>query len=311
MEKLNRFLRNKNLKKINLDRVFSRFGRLATSTAFAVFALTLVTTSVARADSDPFTQNPLRIGVPQSALLSSSDEAPAVTPIDTDAVRVTLADPQTAIASALNNQVSEQRDANQFQGMRVGIQAGHWKAASAPDELASLRTATGASSAGVREVDMNLKVAQQVKVILESHGVQVDLLSTALPVKYQADAFVAIHADANGSTAVNGFKAASGSNSATKQQDQALVQDLYSEYTTTTGMPTDDSFTDNMYYYYAFNASNRQHTVAPTTPAAIVEMGFLTNRGDRDMIVNHSDVIAQGIAQGIMDYLSDQQAGQS
>jgi len=61
-----------------------------------------------------------------------------------------------------------------------------------------------------------------------------------------------------------------------------------------------------MLYYYAFNNSRLQHTVASTTPAAIFEAGFLTNSADRSYLVNQTDEVAQGIAQGITDFLSAQ-----
>lgn len=190
-----------------------------------------------------------------------------------------------------------------FSGKRVGLQAGHWQTANAPAELASLRSSTGASAAGYREVDLNLKIARLVAGILESKGIEVDVLPTTLPVKYQADAFVAIHADAAGSAA-RGYKIARSGRSAIPAQDDALVSSLYSAYGKATGLPTNGDFTDAMRYYYAFTSSRLQHTVAAITPAAIVEMGYLTNALDRSLMVNSSDRVAQGIAQGILDFLS-------
>jgi N-acetylmuramoyl-L-alanine amidase len=155
----------------------------------------------------------------------------------------------------------------------------------------------------VREVDVNLKVARLVAQILQQQGAQVDVIPSTVPVQYKADAFVAIHADANNSSAPNGFKAARASRSAQPAVDDALVEALYAEYLPVSGMPRSSAITSAMLYYYAFAGGNASHTVAPTTPAAIVEMGYLTNTSDRAFINNKPDVVAGAIAAGIVRFL--------
>ncbi|HYF64958.1 MAG TPA: N-acetylmuramoyl-L-alanine amidase, partial [Herpetosiphonaceae bacterium] len=91
---------------------------------------------------------------------------------------------------------------------RVGIQVGHWKTEELPEELARFRTSTGAFAAGVSELEVNLAVAERVKAFLEAEGVLVDLLPATVPVAYQADAFVTIHADGSAGTGASGFKMA-------------------------------------------------------------------------------------------------------
>ncbi|MGO9410568.1 MAG: hypothetical protein ACLQCB_07415, partial [Spirochaetia bacterium] len=49
---------------------------------------------------------------------------------------------------------------------RVGIQAGHWQIDALPDELARLRTDTGASYGNLQEVDVNLRIAQRIALDL-------------------------------------------------------------------------------------------------------------------------------------------------
>ncbi len=56
--------------------------------------------------------------------------------------------------------------------------------------------------------------------------------------------------------------------------------------------------------YYAFNYRRYAHTVARTTPAVIVEMGFLTNPDDRALLTEQPDLIAAGLANGIIRYLN-------
>ena len=200
----------------------------------------------------------------------------------------------------------EQSQLPSLVGKRVGLQVGHWQCADLPSELASLRSSTGASSGGYREVDLNLKVAQLVADILRQQGIQVDVLPATIPVKYKADAFVAIHADANASSRPRGFKAARSPRSLIPAKDDALVAALYDEYIAATGFPRSTAITNNMLYYYAFASSRIQHSVDGATPAAIVETGYLTNPTDRALMLNSTDVVASGIARGIMRFLSGQ-----
>jgi N-acetylmuramoyl-L-alanine amidase len=57
--------------------------------------------------------------------------------------------------------------------------------------------------------------------------------------------------------------------------------------------------------YYAFNYRRHEHAVAKTTPAVIVEMGFLTNAADRALMLGRPDRVATGIANGITRYLGE------
>ena len=85
------------------------------------------------------------------------------------------------------------RDA--FSPFGVGVQAGHWNIATAPDEMDHLRTSLGASWRSVREVDINIAVATEVVDQLRTAGILADLLPAVVPPGYDADAFVAVHAD--------------------------------------------------------------------------------------------------------------------
>src|SRR5579859_5337962 len=62
------------------------------------------------------------------------------------------------------------------QPWRVGIQAGHWKIEQAPDEMVRLRGDTGTRWGPLREVDVNLRIAELTADLLRSAGVTVDLL---------------------------------------------------------------------------------------------------------------------------------------
>ncbi len=193
---------------------------------------------------------------------------------------------------------------------RVGIQAGHWKTNELPSELASLRTATGAAGLGWREVDINLVVARRVVALLGQSGVQADLLPATVPEGYKADAFVALHGDANGNTAASGYKAARATASRIPEEDDALVQAVKAAYQAATGL-TDhpQTITQNMRAYYAFNNRRLTHAVDPNTPAIILEMGFLTNRSNRTLLMQQPDLVAKGVAEGILKYLHETRDG--
>jgi len=187
--------------------------------------------------------------------------------------------------------------------VRVGVQAGHWKSAELPAELAGLRTSTGTSGGGVSESELTLDIAKRVASLLQTYGIQVDVLPATVPPAYQADAFVSLHADGDASGKRSGFKVARASRSAIPGTDDALVTDISEEYQAATNLPVDPNVTRNMTAYYAFNNRSFQHAIAKTTPAAILEMGFLTNASDRTTLLDHPDTVAKGIAQGILRFL--------
>lgn len=187
---------------------------------------------------------------------------------------------------------------------RVGIQVGHWKNAELPDELTLLKGSTGAAGSGWTELAVNQDIAKRVADILAAQNIQVDLLPATVPVAYRADAFVAIHADANSNTKVSGFKAARARWSTIPQEDDALVNALRNQYGTATGLPEHAAtITANMTAYYAFNNRLFKHAVHPETPSAIFETVFMTTPSDRQFIQEKPDKVAAGIATGILKFL--------
>lgn len=186
---------------------------------------------------------------------------------------------------------------------RVGIQVGHWKSNELPDELARLRTSTGAHVRGLSEVNLNLDVARRVVPLLEAAGVAVDLLPATVPPSYDADAFVSIHADGSTSARSRGFKIATPWR--TSRAAQHLRDALDAEYGAATGLPRDGAITMNMRGYYAFNFRRHTHAVARTTPAVILEMGFITNASDRAYLTGRQDTVARAIAAGVLRYLRE------
>jgi N-acetylmuramoyl-L-alanine amidase len=187
------------------------------------------------------------------------------------------------------------------QPIRVGIQAGHW-ITELPDELAHLQLSIGASAGGYNEAMVNLDIARRTATLLESVGIAVDLLPAAIPPGYAADAFVALHADGAPQTGPRGFKV--GTAWAASRASQQLLDALNAEYGRATTLPRHGAITAAMRGYYAFNYRRYTHTIARTTPAVIVEMGFLTNPDDRALLTKQPDLIAAGLANGIIRYLN-------
>jgi hypothetical protein len=185
---------------------------------------------------------------------------------------------------------------------KVGLQVGHWKNDELPEELARLRGNTGATGGGKNEWEVNLAIAEKTKVILGKQNIEVDILPSTIPPKYWADVFVAIHADGSIDKSVSGFKIASPRRDYSGDAEELLssISKSYGEHTL---LPMDANVSRNMTGYYAFAWWRYDHAVHPKTPSTILETGFLTNAGDRKIIVNNPEMSAEGLAEGIINYL--------
>lgn len=169
---------------------------------------------------------------------------------------------------------------------RVGIIVGHWQ------------DGPGATCEdGLREVDVNLQVAQWVATNLENAGYQVDLLAEYDDrlYGYQALAVVSLHTDSC-IPGYRGFKVDRSVNSTIPETDDALTDCLWTEYEKATRLPRDLlHITPDMYAYHAFQI------IAPTTPAAIIELGYLS--GDRELLTERPKTVARGVTAGIRCFL--------
>lgn len=186
---------------------------------------------------------------------------------------------------------------------QVALQVGHWKIEEAPWELRALDPERQAEGGGKMEWEVVLAIAQETVKMLEAEDVGVTLLPAILPSIYKADVFVSIHADQNPNMPwASGFKVAA---SAFDQSGKAkkLAQFLGEEYRKTTWLTQETYIPKSMPYYYAFNSSKFLYAVHPTTPAVIIETGYLPNPRDRAIILTNPQMAAQGIAQGILKFL--------
>lgn len=174
-------------------------------------------------------------------------------------------------------------------GKRIGILAGHHGPQNDPGAVCE---------DGLREVDINLAVAERVVAALREQGYDVDLLEEfdELLDDYRADAFVSIHADSCDIEQASGFKVAHAWDSAIPDIEDRLVECLYQEYEAATGLRRhESSITPAMHGYHAF----RQ--IAPETPAAIIELGFML--ADRPTLTDDPDLPAQGIVNALLCFL--------
>jgi len=188
---------------------------------------------------------------------------------------------------------------------RIGIQVGHLDTENVPAELGTRITfQTGTSWAGVDEVDVNMDIAQRVKAQLVARGYVVDIIPTTVPPGYLADVFLALHMDGDETLQKSGFKIAHGSRRG--PYEDKLVSLLREEYAKQTGLEWDATgISRNMTGYYSFNWGRYQHAAAAHTPAAILEMGFLSHGHDRSLMLDHGDGVALAIVNGIQRFLDE------
>lgn len=176
----------------------------------------------------------------------------------------------------------------------IGIVAGHWgndSGAVCPD--------------GLTEAEINLNVATRVKEELTASGFDVDLLEEYDDKLngYNALVLVSIHADTCDYIDDNatGFKVAPSLASGAPEKASRLVACISNRYQQLTGLRFHPgSVTDHMSSYHAFNEINSN------TTAAIIETGFLNL--DKQILTQHPEQIADGIAQGILCYIYNQSA---
>jgi N-acetylmuramoyl-L-alanine amidase len=197
------------------------------------------------------------------------------------------------------------RAANAIKGpVRIGLQVGHLGAADQPEELATLRTSTGGHWDGVDEVTVNLAVVEALAERLTAMGFEVEVLTATVPVAYRADALISVHADANPDTARRGYKSAH-TRPARNALEPLLKLAIDRSVFLATELPDDDrNVSGNMLHYYAFNHRRFSHSAAARTPALLVELGYLSNEQDMELL-RDPELFADAIARGIVTFLDE------
>lgn len=178
----------------------------------------------------------------------------------------------------------------------VGIVVGHW------DDQTSDQGAV-CSDINLTEFQVNQKVATLVRDQLVARGIDVELLREFDPKLrgYQASALVSIHADSCDyiNDDATGFKVSAAMSNPRPQLSARLTACLRQRYAQATGLQLHNSITADMTSYHAFDEIDQD------TTAAIVEVGFLNL--DREMLTQKTDRVAQGIIDGILCYLNNEE----
>ncbi|HEY9077540.1 MAG TPA: N-acetylmuramoyl-L-alanine amidase [Anaerolineaceae bacterium] len=172
--------------------------------------------------------------------------------------------------------------------MRIGIVAGHYG-----------HDSGAICEDGLREVDVNLKIATLVRDLLTSENYDVDLLKEFDPklFQYEATALLSIHNDSCSfiNDQATGFKVAAATSTLYPERAERLTECLTHRYKVATGMSFHaGSVTRDMTEYHVFDEVNSN------TPAAIIETGFLNL--DREILTKRPEKVALGIANGLLCY---------
>jgi len=181
---------------------------------------------------------------------------------------------------------------------RIGIVAGH----------RGIHPRTGLDDPGavcpdgLTEVSVNEEVAQRVAERLRAEGYTVDLLDEfdERLGGYQAAALVSIHSDTCEyiNDQATGYKVAAVSESQITDLNARLVSCLVARYAEHTQLGFHPSVTFDMTQYHTF------YEIAPTTPGAIIEIGFLNL--DRALLTEQPDRVAAGVTEGILCFLRNE-----
>ncbi len=172
---------------------------------------------------------------------------------------------------------------------QIGIVAGHWG-----------NDSGAVCQDGLTEASVNLEIATLVKNTLVGQGFDVDLLQEfdERLSQYRAGVLVSIHNDSCDyiNDEATGFKVAAALNSTNPEESNRLVACMTDRYQKVTGLRFHyNSITADMTQYHAYNE------IDTSTTAAVIETGFLNL--DRQMLTEHTDLIAQGITEGILCFV--------
>lgn len=154
-----------------------------------------------------------------------------------------------------------------------------------------------AGNTTLTEAGINADVANRAAELLRRDGTTVIILEEYDPrlTNLDVDAFLSLHADS--CITASGYKAAYYLYSTIPEVDARLVDCIDTYYSAATGLTKHaNTITHNMTEYHAFRK------VLPSTPAAILELGFLG--GDGELLSKSADVAALGVAESIRCFLN-------
>lgn len=156
----------------------------------------------------------------------------------------------------------------------------------------------GSSGFGVTERTVIESVVAALKSKLLEVGCNVIVRDGINLVREEADLFLAVHCDGNKSPAPRGFgvyrpKLQTGANEIKSMEFESLLEKIYA---IDTGLPHKDRDTKNTDFYYGFD-------FFPKAPACLIEMGFITNENDHEVLVLKQDLIVGALYRTIAQFL--------
>ncbi|WP_319560948.1 N-acetylmuramoyl-L-alanine amidase [Marispirochaeta sp.] len=180
----------------------------------------------------------------------------------------------------------------------VALQPGHWKIDELPPEARRRSRSTGAVHGNVRELDINLAVVDALVPLLKAEHWSVILVPATVPPGLRADVFLSIHADWGADPARRGWKLAPPwrPSIASSEIAEALMESFRAEESLTEDA---DGVTVGMRGYFGFSSHRYRHASSPYTPAVLVELGFVTNTIDRELMVTQPEFYAGIIHRGL------------
>jgi len=171
---------------------------------------------------------------------------------------------------------------------------------------------SGAEANGVREQDINYKVGVRLGALLKANGNFSVQLSRPTPEtqlgssqatssvsslrtrvqaanQWKADYFISLHCNANPNPQANGSEAY-----VYQRQGKAypFAENILVEMTKATGLRNRGVMINQALYVLR----------RTTMPAVLVEMGFITNPEEAQLLETRPDLFAEGIYQGILSY---------
>jgi len=177
----------------------------------------------------------------------------------------------------------------------VGIVVGHW-------DDNSKDPGAVCTDIALTEFEVNQNVSTLVRDMLIAQDIDVDVLREFDPKldNYQATALISIHADTCDyiNAEATGFKVSSSLANPHPDRAARLSACIRNRYSQATGLKLHNSITIDMTSYHAFDEIHED------TTAAIIEVGFLNL--DRELLTQHPDQVAKGIADGILCYINNE-----
>ena len=168
----------------------------------------------------------------------------------------------------------------------------------------------GAEGNGYREQDLVYEIARQTGVILRQNGLEVRLSrptpetqlgtsnasSLAARVNdansWGADYFISLHTNASNITSASGSEAFVYTEAS---RAYPLAQNILTQLNAETGLPNRGvSVRTNLYVLRRTRM-----------PATLVELGFISNTGDANLMANEPQLFARGVADGVLAYLGE------